>query len=59
MVKMADRITNLQPPPEDWSQDKKEAYRDEAREIHKALKDGCQCLSKRLEEKIGHYLRYI
>ena len=55
MVKMADRVTNLQPPPEHWQQDKISRYREEADEIHQALKQGSQCLAARLQEKITHY----
>ncbi|MFC1856877.1 HD domain-containing protein [Thermodesulfobacteriota bacterium] len=55
MVKMADRITNLQPPPSHWTQDKIFRYREEAGEIHQALKQGSQYLAARLEEKIDNY----
>jgi len=55
IVKMADRITNLQPPPKHWQQDKISRYREEASEIHRYLKGGSRYLSDRLEEKIDHY----
>ncbi|HUV59853.1 MAG TPA: HD domain-containing protein [Desulfatiglandales bacterium] len=55
VVKMADRITNLQPPPPHWTQDKINRYREEACEIYEALKEGDQYLSKRLKEKIEGY----
>ena len=55
MVKMADRITNLQPPPSRWTQDKISRYREEAGEIHQTLKQGSQYLAVRLEEKIDNY----
>ena len=55
MVKMADRITNLQPPPSHWAQDKISRYRGEAGQIHQALKQGSQYLAARLEEKIDNY----
>ena len=55
MVKMADRITNLQPPPSRWTQDKIIRYREEAGEIHQTLKQGSQYLAVRLEEKIDNY----
>lgn len=55
MVKMADRITNLQPPPGHWTQDKIGRYREEAVEIYEALKEGSQYLSARLKEKINGY----
>lgn len=54
-VKMADRITNLAPPPAHWSQDKIAAYRDEARTIFVALRDAHAVLAERLEQKILLY----
>ena len=47
IVKMADRVTNLQPPPKHWNQDKINRYREEAREIYEALKHGSPYLSDR------------
>ena len=55
MVKMADRITNLQQPPGHWTQGKIRRYREEAVEIYEALRDGSQYLSNRLKEKIKGY----
>lgn len=55
IVKMADRITNLQPPPKHWSKDKINRYREEASEIHHFLKGGSHHLAARLEEKIDNY----
>ena len=55
MVKMADRITNLQPPPKHWTPEKVSRYREEASQIHQALKQGSQYLAARLEEKIDNY----
>jgi len=55
MVKMADRITNLQPPPSYWTPEKIIRYREEACEIHEALNNGNQYLSNRLKEKIEGY----
>jgi (p)ppGpp synthase/HD superfamily hydrolase len=54
-VKLADRITNLQPPPAQWSQAKCLRYRDEAREILEALGEASPFLAARLTEKIGSY----
>lgn len=59
MVKMADRITNLQPPPSYWSQNKKKKYLVEAQLILDELRSGSGCLSKRLEEKILNYQLYF
>jgi len=55
MVKMADRITNLQPPPKHWIRDKISRYRKEAYEIYQCLKEGSHHLAARLEEKIDYY----
>jgi len=55
MVKLADRITNLQPPPEHWSEEKVRRYRDSAREIHKTLSEACPILGPRLLAKIATY----
>jgi len=59
MVKMADRITNLQPPPTHWDSNKKVKYLEQARLIYEELKDASPHLSKRLEEKIENYRSYI
>jgi (p)ppGpp synthase/HD superfamily hydrolase len=55
MVKMADRITNLQPPPKHWDQEKILQYKQEARLIHDYLKDANKYLADRLKQKIGSY----
>jgi (p)ppGpp synthase/HD superfamily hydrolase len=55
MVKLADRITNLQPPPHDWTQDKVRRYKQEAIDIHASLKDSSTFLSDRLKDKISTY----
>ena len=56
---MADRITNLQPPPADWKNEKRIAYREEARLILYELKEGNEYLAKRLQTKIEEYQIYI
>ena len=58
-VKLADRITNLQPPPSDWSNEKKLKYQDESRVIWNELKYGNEYLAKRLLLKIEEYGSYI
>lgn len=58
MVKLADRITNLQPPPAHWSREKAGAYRDEASVILEALGPANITLARRLRHKIEHYGRY-
>lgn len=59
MVKLADRITNLQPPPAPWSKDKIAAYRHEATLIYDTLKDAGGVLAARLREKIEAYAIYL
>ena len=44
MVKLADRITNLQAPPHYWKPEKIRAYRAEAVEIHAQLGAACDVL---------------
>ena len=52
MVKLADRITNLQPPPPHWNTEKIDRYRDEARLILHALQSANHWLAERLSNKI-------
>ncbi len=59
MVKMADRIVNLAPPPRHWTPGKIIAYRDEAILIHESLKDADEALASRLMEKIETYRGYF
>jgi (p)ppGpp synthase/HD superfamily hydrolase len=58
-VKLADRITNLQPPPSHWDNAKKLKYQKEARTILTELKGGNEFLAKRLEAKIKEYNKYL
>jgi len=55
MVKLADRITNLQPAPDYWTQDKKQRYKEEATEIFETLRDSSGKLAARLLQKINSY----
>lgn len=55
IVKLADRITNLQAPPSHWSKKKVRAYREEAITILDALGSSHNALAKRLEKKIEDY----
>jgi len=59
MVKLSDRITNLQPPPSHWDNEKKKRYLKEAQLIYHELKDACEYLSERLKRKILNYQTYI
>jgi len=58
MVKLADRITNLAPPPRGWSAEKRRAYRDEARAIADALGEASPALDARLRARIEAYAAY-
>ncbi|MCX5744617.1 MAG: HD domain-containing protein [Proteobacteria bacterium] len=58
-VKLADRIVNLQPPPAQWSRDKRVAYRDEAIAIAEALGDASPALHARIRAKITAYEAYF
>jgi (p)ppGpp synthase/HD superfamily hydrolase len=58
MVKMADRITNLQPPPHYWTKEKINNYREEAQLILDELGKANEHLAKRLADKIQNYQQY-
>jgi (p)ppGpp synthase/HD superfamily hydrolase len=55
MVKMADRIVNLGPPPSHWTRQKIEIYHNEARLIHERLSSASPFLARRLAVKIEDY----
>ena len=59
MVKLADRITNLQPPPAHWSKLKAHQYWAEALEIYTALKEANALLASRLLFKHTEYQNYL
>lgn len=58
LVKLADRVVNLQPPPSYWTTEKCSKYREEAKLIHEQLKDSNKILADRLASKIIHYKKY-
>ncbi len=58
IVKLADRITNLEPPPPKWSVEKRVAYREEAKVIREALRGKCGPLETRIDGKIAEYEQY-
>jgi guanosine-3',5'-bis(diphosphate) 3'-pyrophosphohydrolase len=58
-VKLADRITNLQPPPSHWNKLKKAGYLLEANYILKELQGANEYLENRLARKIVEYQDYI
>lgn len=57
-VKLADRISNMQEPPGNWTLEKKKQYLEVAKLISNELKGGNAYLESRLEEKIGEYPEY-
>jgi (p)ppGpp synthase/HD superfamily hydrolase len=59
MVKLADRISNLQSPPSHWTLDKITRYREEAIQIYEALKDASPFLALRLASKIENYKTFV
>lgn len=59
MVKLADRITNLNVPPNHWDNEKIKSYAKEASFILSCLRNSNIYLAKRLEEKIVDYKKYI
>jgi (p)ppGpp synthase/HD superfamily hydrolase len=59
VVKLADRITNLERPPERWSREKRMKYREEARQIRDRLRGASTSLEQRIEEKIEAYAEYL
>lgn len=59
MVKLADRISNLQAPPHYWNQDKIIRYREEGIQIYEALKDASLFLASHLATKIQDYKAFI
>lgn len=59
MVKLADRISNLQAPPCYWKPDKIQRYQVEAETILLALQNASPYLAQRLRQKIEEYNRFI
>lgn len=59
IVKMADRITNLLPPPKNWTPNRIEVYKHESIMIYNSLKDASDFLAERLNCKIQNYEKYL
>ena len=59
MVKLSDRITNLQPPPKYWDKEKIKKYRNESFLILEKLGEANQYLAERLQIKIAEYRKYL
>jgi (p)ppGpp synthase/HD superfamily hydrolase len=58
-VKLADRITSLQPPPSQWDNAKKMKYHKDAQIILDALGSENDCLASLLAFKINEYRNYF
>jgi GTP diphosphokinase / guanosine-3',5'-bis(diphosphate) 3'-diphosphatase len=56
LVKMADRISNLQPPPGSWTQQRILNYHSESELILRRLGQASNALARRLQRKIEGYL---
>ena len=56
---MADRITNLLPPPGHWVTPKIQDYLHESIKIYEALKSASVVLSDRLSAKIESYKKFL
>ena len=59
VVKLADRVINLQPPPRHWTQEKQVTYCVEAKQILEKLGWASPVLARRLAEKIDTYRSYF
>jgi (p)ppGpp synthase/HD superfamily hydrolase len=59
LIKLADRITNLAPPPSYWTRERCAAYRAEAEQILAALGASSPFLAARMRERIGAYAAYV
>ena len=59
IVKLCDRITNLQEPPKHWDSEKCAAYLQEAELIHSKLAGFHDYLGNRLEKCMAEYRKYI
>ena len=59
IVKLADKISNLQAPPHYWTQEKRIRYREAGIEIYQALKDASPLLASRLADKIEAYKAFL
>ena len=59
IVKICDRITNLQRPPKKWDNAKIKKYHLQALKIAERLQDKNEYLDKRIQEKILSYNSYV
>ncbi len=58
IVKLCDRLSNLQKPPVFWTKDKIAAYLEDAKMISRMLANKHKYLNNRLENKIAAYEQY-
>ena len=59
MVKLADRITNLQPPPSPWTKEKIRAYYTDAELIFNTLGHLNAALSERMKDQMAFYQSFF
>lgn len=59
LVKLADRITNLAPPPHYWSREKIADYHREAGQIYAALHSADEWLARRLQQRMDAYRQFF
>ena len=59
IVKLADRITNLQSPPHYWKPEKIQRYYEEAHLIYQTLKDASPYLAERMRQKLDVYQQHL
>ena len=59
MVKLADRISNMQRPPSFWPNEKVRSYHDDALTIYEHLKECSPFLANRLLSKIKAYRKFF
>jgi len=59
IVKMSDRITNLDPPPAHWDNEKISAYLEESEIIFLHLEGSDKRTAKRLMDKIINYRKFV
>ena len=59
VVKLADRICNLQEPPPHWNSNKRQRYLEEAQFIYQELHSASPLLAQELKNRIHQYQQYI
>lgn len=59
LVKLADRVANMEKPPHYWGSDKRRRYQEEARVILEKLGPSSSYLAERLRQRIEAYGAYV